>query len=79
MKALIKTLLITAFLFVSTTLLQAQSPPFPNNGVSPSTGIGGNTPVGAGAPVGSGTLLLIGLAGLYGGKKFINNWKSLED
>jgi len=79
MKALIKTLTLTAFLLVSTTLLRAQSPPHPNNGVAPTTGVGGNKPVGGGAPVGSGTLLLIGLAGLYGGKKFISSWKSLED
>jgi hypothetical protein len=34
---------------------------------------------GAGAPVGSGTLFLIGLAGLYGGKKIINNRKRPEN
>ena len=61
-------------------MLQAQTPPHPNNGVAPSSGgSGSNTPVGGGAPVGNGTFLLIGLAGLYGAKKFIRNWKSLEE
>jgi hypothetical protein len=68
MKTFLRLLITAAFLFLSITLLQAQAPPHPNNGVAPSSG-SGNTPVGAGAPVGSGNFLLIGLALLYATKK----------
>jgi hypothetical protein len=78
MKKALQYSFLTAFLVFSTVLsLNAQ----PHAGQQSTTGsvtgdrIGG----GAGAPVGSGTLLLIGLAGLYGGKKFIGTWKSLEE
>jgi hypothetical protein len=48
------------------TLSEAQPPPPPDGG----HGGGGNAPPGgAGAPVGEGMLILIGFAGLYGGKK----------
>jgi len=78
MKSFIKILTVTAFLFASTSLLQAQAPPHPNNGVAPSSS-SGNTPVGAGAPIGSGTLLLIGLAGIYGAIKAYPMRKRLEE
>ncbi|MDO9254730.1 MAG: hypothetical protein Q7U54_04390, partial [Bacteroidales bacterium] len=58
-----------ALLVLAINKLTAQAPPHPNGGAAPS---GINTPVGAGAPVGSGTLLLLGLAGLYSGKKVYN-------
>ena len=77
MKTFLRLLITAAFLFLSITLLQAQAPPHPNNGAAPSSG-GGNTPVGAGAPVGSGTLLLLGLAGMYGGKKVYRVRKGLD-
>jgi hypothetical protein len=68
MKYILKFLIITIIFINSITLLQAQSPPHPNNGVTPSSG-NGNTPVGAGAPVGSGTYILFMLAAAYGGLK----------
>jgi hypothetical protein len=73
----IKVIAILA-LVLSAVYVSAQTPPHPNGGAAPATGIGGNTPVGAGAPVGSGTLLLLGLAGLYGGKKVYAMRKSLQ-
>jgi hypothetical protein len=75
MKALIKIMIIAAFLLISMPTLQAQAPPHPNGGAAPTSG---NTPVGAGAPIGSGTLLLIGLAGLYGGKKVFTSREILD-
>jgi len=44
----------------------AQPPPPPPSG---GHGISGNRPPGAGAPIGEGMFLLLGLVGLYGGKK----------
>ena len=75
MKTILKTLVPAVLLALSTQLLQAQSPPHPNGGNAP----GNNTPVGGGAPVGNGTVILILLSGLYGGRKWIKNWKSLEE
>jgi len=68
---------LTVFLVFSVVLnLNAQ----PHAGQqSTGTVTGDRIGAGAGVPVGSGTLLLLGLAGLYGGKKFISKWKSLED
>jgi hypothetical protein len=76
MKPIFKTLLLTTFIFIATTLLQAQTPPHPNGGNAPS---GSNAPVGGnGAPIGNGTFLLIGLAGLYAGKKWHINQQASE-
>jgi len=74
-KALICSFL-TAFLVVTTVISLKAQPHAGQQSVGNVTGdrIGG----GAGAPVGSGTLLLIGLAGLYGGKKVYGMRKSLE-
>jgi len=68
---LIKTAAIVV-LMIGSGLVSAQNPPHPNSGGQPGSG---NTVVGGqqgGAPVGSGTFLLIGLAGLYAGKKTYN-------
>ena len=66
---------ITCLLLLSLSAV-SQPPPPPSN---PST-TGGNAPVGSsGAPVGSGTLLLIGMAGLYAGKKVFSNRESTEE
>jgi hypothetical protein len=65
---LIKTAAIVVLL-IGSGLVNAQNPPHPNSGGAPGSG---NTVVGGqqgGAPIGSGTFLLIGLAGLYAGKK----------
>jgi hypothetical protein len=63
-------------LFFSThTVSLAQPPPPP----PPSIGHGGSTNVpGAGAPIGEGMFLLIGLAGIYGGKKMYDLRKTLK-
>jgi hypothetical protein len=47
------------------SMAQPPPPPLPQTG----HGSANNQVPGGGAPVGSGTLLLISLAGLYGGKK----------
>ncbi len=68
---LIKTAAIVVLL-IGSGIVNAQNPPHPNSGGQPGSG---NTVVGGqqgGAPVGSGTFLLIGLAGLYAGKKTYN-------
>jgi hypothetical protein len=78
MKKHLKTALFTAFLLIAPLVMLAQTPPHPNNGGT-APGTSTNTPVGGGAPIGSGTLLLIGLAGLYGSKKVYGRWKSLEE
>jgi uncharacterized membrane protein len=68
---MIKTAAIV-ILLIGSGLVNAQNPPHPNSGVTPGSG---NTVVGGqqgGAPIGSGTFLLIGLAGLYAGKKTYN-------
>jgi hypothetical protein len=68
MKTLIKKLILTALLLASTTLLQAQAPPHPNNGGSAPTP-GTNTPVGAGAPIADGQFLLMAFVMAYAGRK----------
>jgi len=76
MKKALQYSFLTAFLVVSTVFsLKAQ----PHAGQQ-STGnvTGDRIGAGAGAPVGGGTLLLIVLAGLYGGKKVYAMRKSLE-
>ena len=78
MKYILKFLIITIIFINSITLLQAQSPPHPNNGVTPSSG-NGNTPVGAGAPVGSGTYILFMLAAAYGGLKVYRQRAEVAD
>ena len=65
MKSLVKILILTALVFASTTLLQAQ--PHPNNGSAPVTG--SNTPVGAGAPIADGQFLLMAMVMAYAGRK----------
>lgn len=56
--------LLFSISFNETVLSQPPPPPPPGGG----HGEGGNQPAG-GAPIGDGVYLLIGLAGLYGGKK----------
>ena len=72
------TLLIAFFILTSVGLLQAQPHAGEQSGGAGVTGGRiGDAP--AGAPVGSGTLLLIGFAGLYGGKKYVNNRKRIKE
>jgi len=65
----IKRIVAAIILIAGSFYVQAQNPPHPNGGGAPGSG---NTVVGGqqgGAPIGSGTILLIGLAGLYAGRK----------
>jgi len=77
MKKVFQYSFITVFLVFSVVLnLNAQ----PHAGQqSTGTVTGDRIGAGAGVPVGSGTLLLLGLAGLYGGKKFRGDWKRPEE
>lgn len=59
----------------STSVLFAQPPPPPP---SEGHGLGNDSPPGAGAPIGEGLFFLIGLAGLYAGKKIFNQQKKLK-
>ena len=72
---LLKFFIAFTVLFSIHTVSLSQPPPPP-----PSIGHGssGNNPPGAGAPIGEGMFLLIGLAGLYGGKKMLSLRKSLK-
>jgi hypothetical protein len=72
MKKLYNLILITGFLFCNLGAFSQPPPPPPD----PSGN--GNIPVGGGAPVGSGTLLLIGMAALYGGSK-VYTMRSTEE
>lgn len=72
---ILKTLSVLALLFSIHTVSLSQPPPPP-----PSSGHGaaGNNPPGAGVPIGEGMFLLIGLAGLYGGRKVYDLRKTLK-
>ena len=76
MKKALQYSFLTAFLILSTFLsLKAQ----PHAGHQSAGNVsGGRIGAGAGAPVGSGTLLLTGLAALYGFKKVYHINKRLE-
>ena len=76
-KTLQYTILTALLVFSSAISLNAQPHAGQQSNTSAVTGDRiGQSP--GGAPIGSGTLLLIGLAGLYGGKKVYNMRKSLE-
>jgi len=66
MKKIISILIVIVFISLSIGSI-AQPPPPPAD----PTGGGSNPPVGGGAPIGSGIGLLIGLAGIYGGGKYL--------
>jgi hypothetical protein len=59
------TLALLISIHVETFATGGPPPPPPGGG----HGGGGNNPPGSGAPIGEGMFILIGLAGLYGGKK----------
>jgi len=68
--------LISLLLLLTANMISmAQPPPPPPGG---GHGTGGNSPPGAGAPIGEGMFFLIGLAGLYGGKKVYSLIKQLD-
>lgn len=70
---LVKVIIALLILIYFTSISVAQPPPPPPNG---GHGIGNNSPPGGGAPIGDAMYLLIGLAGLYGGKKVYELRKS---
>lgn len=75
MKKIISILIVIVFVSLSIGAI-AQPPPPPAD----PTGGGSNPPVGGGAPIGSGISILIGLAGIYGGGKYLyKNWKSEKE
>jgi len=64
---------------VFSTILMAQGPPPPPPG---GVGSGDHNTQGGSAPIGGGSLILIGLAAIYGGKKvydFKQNAEKLEE
>ncbi len=73
----IKNILIVLFVcFTLVSFGQAMGPSDP--GGDPSSG--GGDPIGGGAPIGGGTFILLGLAGIYVGKKIYNlNKEELEE
>jgi len=79
MRSFIKILTVAAFLMTSTTILQAQAPPHPNNGAPPSSEPGGNTPVGAGAPIADGQFILLALGLAYAGRKWYETSKKGDE
>ena len=73
---ILKAFIALTFLFSIHTVSFSQPPPPPPLPPGGGHGSGGNQP--GGAPVGEGVFLLIGLAGLYGGKKVYDIRKSLH-
>ncbi len=70
MKKILNILFIVLFAVLSNGVI-AQPPPPP-----PTPDVGGNKPIGASGSIDNGTLLLISLAGLYGGKKVHSLWQN---
>jgi hypothetical protein len=66
--------ILTVLLSIHTGSIAQPPPPPPSGG----HGGVGNAPPGGGAPVGEGMFILIGLAGLYGGKKIYDARKTLK-
>ena len=88
MKKNILIAIFTSFFFVLSFVVTAQteSPPVTDDagGTPADPGAGGDgDPLGGGAPIGGGTLILMGLAATYGGKKvyqlYKDNQEELED
>lgn len=79
-----KVILTITFLLMFTGLILAQGPP-PSDPPPPpgSAGGGDQNTQGGGAPIGSGTIILMGLAAAYGGKKvysaYSDSKNDLED
>lgn len=74
MKKIYRLTIFTGLLLIN-LLTFSQPPPPPNN----PTLIGENAPVGGGAPIGSGTMLLVGLAVAYAGRKIYVLHSETED
>lgn len=73
-KILKATLALALLLSINTISFSQPPPPPPTVG----HGTSGNAVPGGGAPIGDGLYLLIGLAGMYGGKKIYDLRKSLK-
>jgi len=67
---------ILALLVLVTLPVLMYSQPHPNGGNAPTAT---NNPVGPSAPIGEGVFILIGLAGLYGGKKSFAPYKAKDN
>ena len=67
-------LVIAISLIIGIHSISFAQPPPPNGG----HGLANDQVPGGGAPVGEGMFLLIGLAGLYAGKKAINSKNTLH-
>ncbi len=77
MKKIISIIAILMFFLAFSVNAQVLGPEDPNGGPE-----GGDDPIGGGAPIGGGSLILIGLAAAYGGKKVFDlrkNQEELED
>ncbi len=78
MKAIRKIFAVTFIIFffipLSQIFAQGGGPTGPPGGSG-----GGDTPIGGGAPIGGGSLILIGLAAAYGGKKVFDLRKNKEE
>lgn len=72
-----KTLLALTLFFSIQSVSFSQPPPPSQAGES--HGLAGDQPPGGGAPIGEGMYILIGLAGLYGGKKVYDLRKPLHN
>jgi hypothetical protein len=74
MKNFFRFLLALTILICIHTVSMAQPPPPPNGG----HGMNGDQVPGAGAPIGEGIFLLLGMAGVYAGKKVYDLRKALK-
>ncbi len=75
-KKIFSTLILLAILlFPLFTVAQMLGPVDPGGGP-----IGGDVPIGGGAPIGGGSIILLGLAAAYGGRKiYLMKKESLEE
>lgn len=70
---ILNTLLVLGLFFGIQTVSFSQPPPPASHAQS-----GDQGPVGGGAPIGEGVYILIGLAGLYAGKKIYDHRKLVQ-
>ncbi len=75
MKKTLSIITILLFFLAFSANAQEMGPSTPPGGGP----IGDDTPIGGGAPIGGGSLILIGLAAAYGGKKVFDLRKNEEE
>lgn len=71
-KIILSLVFILGIALISTAQMTAPSDP----GSGPEAG---DDPIGGGAPIGGGSIILIGLAATYGGKKIYDYRKNMEE